>query len=240
MSHRSAGLVQAGRCEVRRKPDLRISLRRHRADELPQFFDGALERRRPRQAAADANVIAIVGLGGEHHAGRDADAAGQRGAEQLRAIDARAATRPTARCRPPAARHACRPGSSARSRRCTAASSRRAWCARVAGTGRSRRSRSNARAPVAAASGRRPTKRIWRARSRRGTAGSPPSRCDSRARWSWRPSRRKSPGPDSSKARMRSRPRAAVVQVAVDVVFDDRHLVAGEDRDDLALRVVRA
>ena len=45
----------------------------HAGHQPPELLDRAFERRRPGKAAAETNVVAIVGLGGEHDAGCDTE-----------------------------------------------------------------------------------------------------------------------------------------------------------------------
>src|SRR4030095_8940885 len=59
----------------------------HAGNQPDELLDRTFQRRRPGKAAAETDVVAIVGLGGEHHARRDTDAARSSGAEQLRAVD---------------------------------------------------------------------------------------------------------------------------------------------------------
>src|SRR6185295_19685345 len=59
----------------------------HAGHQPPELLDRAFERRRPWKAAAETNVIAIVRFGGEHHAGRDADATRGGRAKQFGTVD---------------------------------------------------------------------------------------------------------------------------------------------------------
>ena len=167
-SRSSSGLA----IPIRRRPDSPITLNVPliALTSLPSFSIGAIEGRRPGQAAAHADVVAIVGLGGEHDAGRDADAACERGAEQLGAVDVRRQFDPQhdAAGRARDAR-ACREMTRDRIDELLRVGGR-ASSGRAAGSDRSRRWRSNAPARVVAASGRQRTKRTSRARSPRETA----------------------------------------------------------------------